>query len=236
MRRLVPLLLAALALASVACGDDDAPPAGPPAAHAPASAAPPPDEPEPDYDADDPAYSLLAESEAADRTLVARAGHRADFRVRAAAVRGLHDGPLAHAVVALALLEIEPGAPGYARLNPEQRTVYALTWADDEILNGGFWQFFYNSTGAVAPDLVDAAARVHAPAYEAVFRAARALFPGGRIPRDDAERRRAIDGFTDADYAKLDDPYAALQYRRATNLGPILGRYVESHRAAFIAG
>jgi hypothetical protein len=36
------------------------------------------------------------------------------------------------------------------RLNAGQRALYALTWADDEILDGGFWQFFSNNSGHAA--------------------------------------------------------------------------------------
>lgn len=205
-----------------------------PAGPSPSSS--PPMEPTADYDTDDPAYSLLGESEATDRMLIARAGRRADYRVPAALVAGLSDGPLAHAVNVRAFWEIEPGDAAYGRLNADQRAVYALTWADDEILNGGFWQFFYNDTGAVGADLVAAAQRVGAPDYEAVFRAAQALFAGGKIPRDHAARQRAIEAIPDDAYARVDDPYAALQYRRSTNLAVLLGAHVARHRAAFVAG
>jgi hypothetical protein len=97
MRHRFASLIAVLVALALAAGCEDA--VGPPAAGgdedmlagAPApspSRVPlaPGREPEADHDVDDPAYSLLADSNAADEKLVARSGRRADYRVPAAVV------------------------------------------------------------------------------------------------------------------------------------------------------
>jgi hypothetical protein len=188
-----------------------------------------------DYDVDDPAYALEAESEASDQRLIAHLGNRPDYRVPRRAVAGLRGGPLAHAVIARAWHDFEPDDRRYRRLDAAQRAVYALTWADFEILDGGISQLLLNTAGALGPDLAAAARRVRAPEYAAIFGELDALFPGG-IPRDRAARERALDALDPDALTSLDRRYAALQYHRRTSLAMILGTYVEIHLGAFTAG
>ena len=191
--------------------------------------------PEKGFDPADPAYDVIPESDAAEQRLLARAGHRKDFRVPRSMVAGLKPGPMVHAAIVRVWNEVDPSDPRYKQLSPGQRALFALLWADYEILNGGFDQLWFNSSGYLAPDLVAAARRVGAREYADVFADAEALFPGGRIPRDRGARQRLLDGLDDDAVARLDDRYAEFQYRRTTALGLILGRYVRTHLAEFVA-
>jgi hypothetical protein len=191
-----------------------------------------------DIDESDPARSLLPDSPDAEKALMRKLGKRRDFRVPREAVAELTGGPLARAVIARIWNELdtpyEPD-PRYRRLTPGQRALFALQWADAEILNGGFDQFWANDTGYFGPDLVGAAQRVGFRELQAVFGDAERLFPDGRIPRDRNERTAMIDGFDEYAVASLDDRYAELQYHRRTALGLILGAYVEQHPDEFFA-
>jgi hypothetical protein len=193
--------------------------------------------PEPGFDPLAREVGYEPDSMAADRALRRRLGHRDDYKVPAGAVAGLPPGPLAGAVTSRMFAEFRTVRdPRYEHLTPGQKAVYGLEVADEEILNGGFDQYWYNPSGDLAPDLVRAAERVHAPAYAAVFRAAAALWPGGRIPRDREARQRLLDGLDDDALARLDDRYAAFQYHRRTALGLVLGGYVRTHGKQFLAG
>ena len=48
--------------------------------------------------------------------------------------------------------EYEPFRKQMAELTAGQRAVYATTWLDSEVKNGGFYQFFGNSTGMLGPE------------------------------------------------------------------------------------
>jgi hypothetical protein len=192
--------------------------------------------PEPGFDPLDPRYDTLAESAAAERKLLARAGHRRDYRVPRSLLAGLGPGPLAHTAVVRISNEIAPDDARYRRLNPGQRALFALMWADAEILNGGFDQFLFNDTGYLAPDLAEAARRVGSGEYAAVFADLERLFPAGRIPRDRAERERLLDAIDARRIGRLDERYTAFQYHRRTSLGVIPGRYVRAHMSEFAAG
>jgi len=66
-----------------------------------------------------------------------------------------------------------------------------------EVGNGGFWQFFYNSSGDWAVETVAALERIGAEGAARVVRAANSVFPRGGPSPNDEERRRQIKGLSD---------------------------------------
>jgi hypothetical protein len=231
MRVPVLVLLVLASLTGAACGAGHAAPQLPDRAPRPYTA--PADDP--GFNGDDPGLSLLPDSHAAEVRLLERLGHRRDFRIPYRAVRDRRPGPIAWAVIARMWNEIDVPDPRYGRLNAGQRALFALQWADYEILDGGFDQFWFNSAGWFGGELAAAAHRVGAPEYERVFRDAAALFRGGRVPRDRGLRQRMSDAFPDNAVASLDDRYFDFQYHRRTTLGLILGRYVRAHPGEFFS-
>jgi len=231
MRAALRCSLALLVLVCAGCGGDDA--SEPPSDDAQHAYTAP--GAEPGIDSDDPGLSLLPDSRAAELRLLKRLGHRPDFRIPRRALHDARPGPLAFAVIARMWNEIEVPDDRYGRLNAGQRALFALEWADYEILNGGFAQLWSNSAGWFGDDLVGAAHRVGAPEYERVFRDAAALFPRGRVPRARDARQRITDRFDEDAVAALDARYDDFQYHRRTTLGLILGRYVRAHPKEFFA-
>jgi len=51
--------------------------------------------------------------------------------------------------------EYEPFRLQMSELTPGQRAVYSTQWLSSEVSNGGFHQFFFNSTGMLGPEAVD---------------------------------------------------------------------------------
>ena len=121
-------------------------------------------------------------------------------------------------------------------LNRGLRAVYDMYIADFEVLNGGFWQLWENSSGAIAQDLPGAAELLGSPEFADIFRDAQALWPNGRIPRDRAKRQRLLQQLPEAPVAALDARYEATQYHRRTALAVVLGGYVQRHPEEFIVG
>jgi len=60
---------------------------------------------------------------------------------------------------------------------PGQRAFYALHWTISEVSNGGFHQYFYNSTGYLAPEAITGAELLGASEYANVIRRATSIFP-----------------------------------------------------------
>lgn len=78
------------------------------------------------------------------------------------------------------------------RLTEEERTAIVVRTFMDEVLNGGFEQFLYNSSGAYFSELIDAFERVGAEKYLAIYRDLIAQFPQ-QLPTDPNARDRVFD-------------------------------------------
>lgn len=85
------------------------------------------------------------------------------------------------------VLAFEEGLSRKGSLTPEERVVLAVEAMEREVNNGGFHQFFTNSSGEYAEELPGALDRIGCPATAALAREALAA-------RTDPDRLDAIDG------------------------------------------
>ena len=102
--------------------------------------------------------------------------------------------------------------PRLDMLTPGQRSVYALKWLEAEVCNGGFAQYFTNSTGFLWPEAVAGAEIVGVPELSDLLRrAARPL--GEPYPRERARRESLFDLLPDTYddfWVSLDDRFDEL--------------------------
>ena len=80
----------------------------------------------------------------------------------------------------------------YSKLDHRQQVLLATHWAHAELQNGGFEQFFSNSTGLLAPQAEAGFRALGMPNTAAAIADAIALF-GNRYPRDRNERDEVLD-------------------------------------------
>ena len=78
----------------------------------------------------------------------------------------------------------------YAEVPKASRILYAAHWCQAEVSNGGFWQFFANATGVLAPEAVEAFRTIGMPETAAIVEKAMLIF-GPEYPRDRSEREDA---------------------------------------------
>lgn len=82
---------------------------------------------------------------------------------------------------------------GFASLTPDEQVAYCVDALEREVNNGGFDQFFLNSSGDTVPETLAALEAIGAAQVAAMLREAVSLFPGGEPPRDREERyQRAL--------------------------------------------
>jgi hypothetical protein len=102
------------------------------------------------------------------------------------------------------------------------RHLLAVWWSDSEICNGGFHQFFFNSTGILAPEAVEGFRAVRLEECSRITHVAIQKF-GADYPRDHAMRDAALQALLlpgqlrrewDPFYS-LDDEYYAAKSRSA---------------------
>ena len=122
---------------------------------------------------------------------------------------------------------------------PGQRAFYALHWTISEVSNGGFHQYFYNSTGYLAPEAITGAELLGASDYADVIRRATSIFPSEEALRDLDQRQEILEQATDnqdAFLASLDDELYALLESPTQNPDVLFGPYIEAHPEEFFRG
>ena len=99
-----------------------------------------------------------------------------------------------------------------AALPPQQRHLIALSMFNMEFENGGVHQFFYNSSGDIAPEVLEAMVELGLAPQAEVFRRTLAMFGESYIRDNTARRERWFAGdWSDWDrklYKMTDDFYA----------------------------
>jgi len=117
----------------------------------------------------------------------------------------------------------------YGQLSSAER-VFGVIWElESEVNNGGFYQYFWNSSGALAPDSVGALQVIGADATARLARAALAL-AGNDVPwSDDAARQASIGRLPIATKDKLNELDQAY-YASSNDLTSLLYKYVSAHK------
>jgi hypothetical protein len=82
----------------------------------------------------------------------------------------------------------------FARSPPVARTLFAAHWCQSEVLNGGFEQFFGNSTGVLAPEAAVAFDSIGMPRAAQMVKSAMEWF-GPQYPRDRGSREELLERY-----------------------------------------
>ncbi|MFT3786901.1 MAG: DMP19 family protein [Tepidisphaeraceae bacterium] len=80
---------------------------------------------------------------------------------------------------------------GFEKLPEAARHVFAIWWCDSEVCNGGFHQFFANSTGVLAPEALEGFRTVGLHDCAKLLKTALDKF-GDPFPRDQEARHAAL--------------------------------------------
>jgi hypothetical protein len=86
-----------------------------------------------------------------------------------------------------------------------QSAVYALVLTDGEVNNGGFDQFFFNSSGSVMDEAIDGATLIRASANAGILEEAAEVFSDGDVPEEREARWRILDAMSEDEHEHLSD-------------------------------
>jgi hypothetical protein len=118
----------------------------------------------------------------------------------------------------------------FKNLSTPERVFLVIWELESEVNNGGFYQYFHNSSGALAPHVVGALKTIHAKATaDVVQRALNAVVNTIASWSDDAQRQQQanqLSSETRQILEELDQEY----YVRPEDLTPLLYKYVADHR------
>jgi hypothetical protein len=118
----------------------------------------------------------------------------------------------------------------YKDLSTSERVFLVIWELESEVNNGGFRQYFYNSSGALAPHVVGSLKTIDAPATaDIVQRALNAVANTISSWSDDAHRQSGMNQLsseTQRILEELDQEF----YACPEDLTPLLYKYVADHR------
>lgn len=118
---------------------------------------------------------------------------------------------------------------GVVGLSEPQLYFLTLTWLDDEVRNGGFSQYFFNSAGELAGYAVAAAEAVGAPKLARIIEKAVSLFGSDGPATDRDERMDQLSALRLPALSKLDTRY----YNCPDDLRGLLPLYAANHAKEF---
>ena len=115
------------------------------------------------------------------------------------------------------------------KLNEHERVFYVTQILEQEVNNGGFSQFFFNSSGDFSNELVDAFTKIGALKTAEICKKALAVF-NGKVPTDRDEREELLDSLDCDDVlSECDDKF----YEYEDNLEELNHTYIMDHRSFF---
>ena len=116
-------------------------------------------------------------------------------------------------------------------LNACERTIFVTQELECEVNNGGFFQFFDNSSGQFSDEIVEAFIRIGAAKTAKICRKAVAAF-GQALPVDWEKRRSLLDRIGDRAEAVLEECDTAF-YACEEDLDALNAAYIRDHLEEF---
>ncbi|MBR7122492.1 MAG: DMP19 family protein [Oscillospiraceae bacterium] len=115
------------------------------------------------------------------------------------------------------------------KLNEHERVFYVTQILEQEVNNGGFSQFFFNSSGDFSNELVDAFTKIGALKTAEICKKALDVF-NGKVPTDRDEREELLNCLDCDDVlSECDDEF----YEYEDNLEKLNYKYIMDHRSFF---
>jgi HPt (histidine-containing phosphotransfer) domain-containing protein len=79
------------------------------------------------------------------------------------------------------------------RLNDVQKVFYFNQYLEKEVNNGGFNQFYFNSSGNFAHEIIGSLQTIGAKKTAEIIKKANAQFPNNKVPKDREERQNILE-------------------------------------------
>jgi len=121
---------------------------------------------------------------------------------------------------------------GYQSLADSEKALLCVYMLNGEVNNGGFDQFYFNSSGDIAWDTPRALEAMGAMKTANLARQANAMFGDEGPSADRAKRWKQMDALPEAAKKRWDELDTEF-FRDEEHLYELLRQYVQTHRAAF---
>lgn len=116
-------------------------------------------------------------------------------------------------------------AGGFEALNDKELAIYTIWWLEAEVNNGGFYQYFWNSTGDHAEVALNSLDKIGATRTASLLRQAMDIAFGGVPPTSRLDRQNKLEVDEDAKMDKLGELDSEF-YRYSEDFYKMLDAYV----------
>lgn len=120
----------------------------------------------------------------------------------------------------------------FENLNEAEKTFLYVEILETEINNGGFDQYFFNSSGNYSQETLEALKKIGAIKTAKIVEEAYSYFPESPIPKNNEKRREIlenIDAQTTEKWIELEDAF----YLYQENIGSLVLEYVKNNKNEF---
>lgn len=124
------------------------------------------------------------------------------------------------------------GGANTAVLSPEEKTVYVVDSFQSEVNNGGFSQYLYNGSGALAGELLASLTAIGADCTAEIYRDVLSLLPP-ELPADELLRNELLDEVITADISAVMSAADDRFYTYPDDLEELLYRFIMNHKSCF---
>lgn len=117
-------------------------------------------------------------------------------------------------------------------LNESQKTFITIESLEREINNGGFNQFYFNSSGDFSHESINALIKIGANKTAEIVKKANSQFPDKKVPKDRTERQEILEQIED----KADEIWEICDtdfYKYEDNLAGLLIEFVKNSKSDF---
>ncbi len=121
----------------------------------------------------------------------------------------------------------------YDALSAAQRVFFLVWELESEVNNGGFWQYFYNSSGKYAPQVVDALTEIGANQCSEIVKQAISLIAMCVEDWSDDAQRKKIIGNLSEDVKEYLNALDTRFYSYPDDLSSLLAAFVTAHSQDF---
>ena len=124
------------------------------------------------------------------------------------------------------------GGANTAVLSPEEKTVYVVDSFQSEVNNGGFSQYLYNGSGALAGELLASLTAIGADCTAEIYRDVLSMLPP-ELPADELLRNELLDEVITADISAVMSAADDRFYNYPDDLEELLYRFIMNHKSCF---
>jgi hypothetical protein len=118
------------------------------------------------------------------------------------------------------------------KLSDVEKVFYFNTQLESEVNNGGFSQYFFNSSGDFANETVNSLSAIGAVQTASIYKKA-LLALGSELPKDRDEREELLDKILTDSVGELLSEYDAEFYKCADNLEELNYQYIINNKEQF---